>query len=817
MRISYIDCLSILVISFGANSLASSGPVHSELESGLRTYCLECHGNKKAKGGLNLATLLTQKPLIRNLTQWSHVIDLLSAKEMPPEEEEQPSKEMRARLLNILDQELNHFDYSKIDNPGFEHARRLSNLEYNNTIRDLFGIDLKPAERFPSELTGSSGFENSANTLFLQPALMERYIAAAERIVELTLPNQPESPEHKRARALIFIANPNDTFGEDQAAATIFKRFLQRAFRRPTISEELDRIQHQFKLARNSGQEFHSAIKQGIQAALISPNFLLRIETGQNKTASYRVNDWELASRLSYFLWASMPDQELFNLAVEGTLRKPHVLDAQIERMLKDPRADSLGSVFAAQWLGFRLIGNRVRFDPIDNPWCTDSLMAAMRAESAMFFVSLLRDDRSIDELVTADYTFMNEELANEIYANDQIKGSQMRRVSLKDHARGGILTHGSIMAITSNYKETSPIKRGNWILETVLGKPLPPPPPNAGAFNEEVRENDSLTFREKVELHSSNPSCRSCHSKIDPLGFSLENFDYFGRWRENYRVRVTERNDDKAFGLVTALRKLEGADLETRIEDLDIGSDTRKEILEWLTVIRSFKDHEVRGKVIETMTTSKQAQLVRILSWMEVGETNEEDPELLELLVALRELDQEELEERIGELEVDTQEMEEIREHAAWIRGLTVEALKSEFVELLDPSEQDEVVEILLAMELDSAEEEEEEDRWRRRRYELKPVDTQAFLPDGTPFSGPAGLKKVLIEKHRDDLARQVVSKMLAYALGRQLEYYDEPAIRKIIDELKANGYRFQILLKSIAMSYPFNYKKNPEPEITE
>ena len=228
----------ILVTSLGANSSPSPQAAQSEFERGLGTYCLECHGDMKAKGGLNLATLLTQKPLIRNQTQWNHVIDLLTAKEMPPEEEEQPSKEMRARLLHILDQELNHFDYSKIDNPGFERARRLSNLEYNNTIRDLFGIDMKPAERFPSELSGSSGFENSANTLFLQPALMERYIAAAERIVELALPNQPESPEHKRARGLIFIADPNDTFGEGQAAATIFKSFLQRAFRRPTSTED---------------------------------------------------------------------------------------------------------------------------------------------------------------------------------------------------------------------------------------------------------------------------------------------------------------------------------------------------------------------------------------------------------------------------------------------------------------------------------------------------------------------------------------------------------------------------------------------------
>jgi hypothetical protein len=495
-------------------------------------------------------------------------------------------------------------------------------------------------------MTGASGFENSANTLFLQSTLMERYIAAAERIVELTLPKEPKTASHFLTRTMILIAKPGETTTEREAAEKTLKKIIKRAFRQPASDRETDQVLELYFKFRRRGNDFEASVKQIIQGLLISPKFLFRVEQGNPTAESFQVSDWELASRLSYFLWASMPDSELFELAEKGTLHEPSVLSQQTERMLKNPKAESLGRVFAAQWLGFRLIGTRIRLDPIDNPWCTDSLMTAMRDESAMFFNSLIREDRRIANLVDADYSFINEELAQEIYELEDVLGTRMRRVTMRNPGRGGILTHASLMAVTSNHKETSPIKRGNWILETLLGLPFPPPPPNAGVFKEEVAENDSLTFREKVELHSSDPSCRSCHSKIDPLGFSLENLDYFGRWRESYRVRINEK-------------------------------------------------------------------------------VKESPPK-------------------------------------------------------------------------------------RRRRYEVKPVDANATLPDGTPFNGPAGLKTVIIEKHHADLVRQVVSKLLAYGLGRQLEYYDEPAIRRILTDLEKDDFHFQALLKRIVNSYPFQYKKN-------
>ena len=877
----------------------------TSLENHLSQYCFGCHGEEKTKGGLNLAQLLTQRPLIKNREQWNHVVDLVSAGDMPPEDEDQPNAEERRAILRFLDRELNHFDFSKIENPGFENARRLTNQEYNNTVSDLFGKPLAPADRFPADLTGASGFENSANTLFLQASRMERYIAAAERIVESAFPAESLSDKESASFQRIFFVLPGDlrrdaeeTVETEAAARRVLERFLLRAYRRPPSKEELSQAMERFgeTLIPNSGVDgFVSAVKQVIQATLISPKFLLRIEEGRDGADPWRISDFELASRLSYFLWATMPDDELFELASQAKLREPETLKAQIRRMLQSPKAETLGSVFAAQWLGFRFIGNRVRLDPIDNPWCTDSLMTAMREESGLFFTSLIRENKTLDDMIAAEYSYLNEELAREIYGIDTVKGSRMRKVRLSDPNRGGILTHGSLMAVTSNYKQTSPIKRGNWILETVLGRPLPPPPPNAGAFKEEVEENDSLTFRQKVELHSSDPSCRSCHSKIDPLGFSLENFDYFGRWRDSYRVRVIERDDQRALALTLAMRSLSQQELDARIDDLDSGPNARQKIRERLRKLRQLDENALHAQLTKTLSPAQQNQLIRTLDWLEIRVVDEEaerrlfhaverlralpqkqvdakiasfedEPEqraevaetlwelrqipeedlaadledfsedvreeildlleylgmmrneeelnqrLREHILALQELDLRELEERMDDLEAEPDEREEIAQGVNFLHNIPRKELSQVIETEWNGGEREEILDILLAMNILESEEEEEEPR-RRPRFERKPITAEAVLPDGTPFQGPAGLRKVLLEHHREDLLRQLVSKMLAYALGRQLEYFDESAIRSIMKQMEDDGYRLQSLVNGIASCYPFQYKKNPEP----
>ena len=629
-------------------------------------YCAGCHGPQTQTAGLNLTALAGQQPLVRNRETWTRVIDALEVGKMPPAGAPQPTGADRTALAALLTDAIENFDYSTVDNPGFEPVRRLTHRELDLTLRDLVGATFSVTERFPAELTGASGFDNSANTLFLESTLMERYIAAAERAVELMPPDAPATDAERRAHQLVFVAEPGGGVSDEEAAEQVLRRFLERAWRRPPTAEEVQRALDQYREARRSNSGYEASVKAALQSALISPNFLLRIETpapagpAADATEPYRISDWDLASRLSYFLWSSMPDEALRDLARRGELRDPDVLAGQVDRMLADPRADTLGTSFAAQWLGFQHVGTRIWLDPIDNPWCTDTLMTAMRDESSMFFLSLVRDNRPIRALIDADYTFVNRELATTLYGMEGITGDEMRRVPVTDPNRGGILGHGSILAVTSNYKDTSPVKRGHYILDVLLGTPPPPPPPGAGVLSEDVADLRKLSFREKLEMHSSNETCRACHSRIDPIGFSLETFDYFGRWRDAYHFR-------------------------------------------------------------ERVETEEEADEIRIV----------EDTNVFQ------------------------------------------------------------------------------ERRFYRNTY--TPINTAGSLPDGPSFEGPVGLKRALLAERHDDLVRQTASKMLAYALGRQLEYYDEPAVRKIIAALEADDFRFRTLIHEIVASYPFQYKRHP------
>ncbi|MEM6690491.1 MAG: DUF1592 domain-containing protein, partial [Planctomycetota bacterium] len=353
--------------------------------------------------------------------------------------------------------------------------------------------------------------------------------------------------------------------------------------------------------------------------------FLFKFEAAPRDTEEFRISDWDLASRLSYFLWGSMPDDQLFRVANSGMLHRPEVLRLEVNRMLQHPRAKSLGSQFAAQWLGSQHLGTRVRLDPIDNPWCTDSLMSAMRDETALFVHSLIVDNEPIDHLLSAQYTFLNEELADH-YGIDNVRGQTMRRVELEGYRRGGILGHGSILATTSFPGRTSPVVRGKWVLERLLGTPPPPPPPDVSELADEILENERLTIRQKLARHRESAKCNSCHQQMDPIGLALERYDWFGRYR---------------------------------------------------------------------------------------------------------------------------------------------------------------------------------------RRYENGRIDDRGTLPNGTNFSGLSGLNRVLIAERSADLVRQVTQKMLSYALGRQLEYYDEQTVRKIIESLGPKEYRFQDLVHEIVQSYPFQYKR--------
>ena len=598
----------------------ASGDLHRDAAPLLKTYCFECHGNEGASGELNLEKLLAESPIVTNRDKWVNVIEQSKNHVMPPEDGDQPSLEERTRLVAVLHNAIYNFDYSDIRDPGFEAARRLTHQEYSNTVRDLFGLRVSVTSRFPSDLSGTSGFDNSANTLFIQPLLMERYLSVAELVVDTAA-----ATEGNEVWTSILHSN---LASHPDKTSEIFGRFLRRAYRRPPTVPEIERSVSQVGAALNRGVDYDSALKAALQAVLITPQFLLITETSGEGLAEFPVDQWELASRLSYFLWASMPDDELLALAEANRLRDPDVLSRQVLRMIQDSRADTLGSIFAAQWLGSQHLGTRMRLDPIDNPWCTETLMAAMRDETAMFFCSLVRENQSITKLIDADYTYLNEELAR-LYKIKGVSGDSMQRVRIDPERRGGIFGQGSLLAVTSFPGRTSPVVRGKWILSEVLGTPPPPPPPNVSELPEDIEENRRLTFREKLELHRRKPNCAACHSQIDPLGFSLEHYDWFGRYREG----------------------------------------------------------------------------------------------------------------------------------------------------------------------------------GRRRK-----IDASGQLPNGTKFVGLPGLKEVIVQERRDDLVRQVTQKMLTYALGRQLEYYDEPAIRAITSTVAKDGYRFQTLINHIVQSYPFQYKRRRE-----
>ena len=590
----------------------------------IKNFCLDCHDGETQKGEINLKAALGSEPLVKNLDLWKTVINRIENGDMPPKKNDQPSYSEKKALLKWLDREVVQFDYSSIDDPGYEQARRLTHIEFSNTLRDLLGLNMNLVEDFPIDLSGKSGFDNSANTLFLQPILMERYLGAIDRAVEATVPLEG----NPTGKSPVLIVWPNNKEEELEAAGKIINRFLLRAFRRPPTNREVNEVSAVYNRSREKNEPFAIGIRRALAAALVSPVFLLKSEQVKETNESYQVDEFELASRLSYFLWASMPDDELFRMALEKRLAKPDEFARQVVRMLADSKSDALGNVFAAQWLGFDALGVRVRLDPIDNPWCTDTLMTAMKQESAMGFTSLVRKNKPLSDLIQSKTTYVNEELAK-FYKLKGVKGNEMRLVAHTDKRRFGLFGQASVLAVTSSPYRTSPIRRGEWILDSLLGTPPPPPPPDAGELDEDIEENRKLTFRQKLEMHSKNPRCYSCHREMDPLGFSLENYDWFGRWRSESRGRS---------------------------------------------------------------------------------------------------------------------------------------------------------------------------------------IDSKGRLPSGTEFEGPIGLRDVIVGEKLDDLARQITRKMLSYALGRQLEYYDVPAVRKILKVFKEDNYRLQTLLREVCSSYPFKYRKNPE-----
>ena len=330
----------------------------------------------------------------------------------------------------------------------------------------------------------------------------------------------------------IFVCRPAAGEPEAPCARRILTRLARRAYRRPVAAADVDPLLDLFAIGRADGDRFEDGIEMALSGVLVSPSFLFRAPRapeGIEPGSAYRLADIDLASRLSFFLWSSIPDEELLDLAERGRLRDPAVLDGQIARMLADPKTGALVENFGGQWLHLRNVADWTP-DPVRFADFDDSLRYAFERETELFLDYLIREDRSVLELIDADYTFLNERLAG-FYGVDGVNGGYFRRVPLEGTARGGILTHGSVLMVTSYPTRTSPVLRGKWVLENLLGAPPPPPPPDVPAL-EAGAGTSAGSLREALERHRANPACAACHAKLDPLGFALENFDAVGAYR---------------------------------------------------------------------------------------------------------------------------------------------------------------------------------------------------------------------------------------------------------------------------------------------
>jgi len=609
-----------LLLAFAA-AVAARGAEPDLFQADVRPlveqFCFPCHSGPKPKGDIDLEPFRDEASIQLGAPRWIHVLGEVSERHMPPKGKPQPSQPEREKIIDGLKAILGRIDESRLPkDPGRVILRRLSREEYNLTLRDLLGVTSRPADRFPPDGGGGGGFDNNADTLFVPPVLVERLIDAAAIALK-------EAPAER-----IFSASPGPDLAPREAARKILEDFVPRAWRRPVSREEIERWLGLFDEA-SAAEDFDGAVRTTLQGVLVSPSFLFRVEAPCPESEPCPTGDFELASRLSYFIWSSMPDEELLDLAREGKLSHPDVLPSQVRRMVRDPRSRSLSESFASQWLGIGVLRSGGGPDPRRFPEFTPSLRDAMLAEPVEFFDHVLREDRSLLDLLDGSYTFVNEELARH-YELPPVEGKELRRVDLPDRRRGGVLGMGAVLTLTSYPLRTSPVLRGKWVLEEILGTPPPPPPPMVGVLPQDDAPRDGLTFRKRLEAHRSKPQCASCHARLDPPGFGLENFDPIGRWR-------------------TAIRD--------------------------------------------------------------------------------------------------------------------------------------------------------------------QPVDSSGVLPTGETFEGPIELKKLLIAR-KDDFTRNLAEKMLAYALGRGLEYYDQAAVRRIVRGVAAAEYRAGALIEEIVKSYPFRHKRGRAPD---
>jgi hypothetical protein len=537
-------CLAPLLRSFAATPAEEYA---TAIQPILEKHCIECHGPVRHKADLNFASFTNYSQVVAAPAAWRTVFERVQAFEMPPKGTQELDFGSHQKLMAWLralpradsaDCEELASDRNTSFYRGYVMSRRLNRDEYNDTIFDLLGVDLRLQELLPADGGGGEGFDTSGNALFLSSIHIEKYLAAADRILDSLLVDDPTTlaPELAGARARLLSAEPSGTRAVREAARASLSTFARRAFRRAAPEDELERYLALFDRGWQRSEGFARSMRLPLKAVLVSPNFLFLAEPEPEQGGVQALAAIPLASRLSYFLWSSMPDNELLAAAENGDLADEDAYRNQIRRMLRDPKARRLGDRFALQWLDLGRLGTDVRPDARRYPEFDQALCTAMRQEVTAYFNYLVAEDRSLLELIDSEFTFVNSSLAA-LYGVQGVTNPDVQFVKLSDRNRGGVVGMAAIHTLTSFPTRTSPVLRGRWILESLLGEKVNPPPPNVPPLdaNPAVAER---TVREQLEAHRANPECASCHSKMDPLGFGLENFDVLGRWREQDRGR---------------------------------------------------------------------------------------------------------------------------------------------------------------------------------------------------------------------------------------------------------------------------------------
>jgi hypothetical protein len=491
----------------------------------VKEYCLECHSNRRSKAGLNFEVAVRKPGDPAFARKWMEAIANVNAHDMPPDDADQPSEDERKRFLDALAQ----IKYLAARDPGPFVIRRLTKVEYGNTLHDFLGVEATIAKELPDEVPGE-GYLNS-----LSPMQTEQYLGIANAALQ-------KMPAEVQKRLF---------GGEEVHVREVARSLARTAYRRPPTENELDVLVKVFDLGTANKLDRTASLRFMLKAVLVSPQFLF-ITPSKDAAKGEKIvplDDYQIASRLSYLLWATMPDAELSKLADEGKLHEPAVLKAQTKRLLADQRSRALFDGFGAQWLGLDTLATKT-FDAQKFPQMTPGMRRAMYDEARLLFDSIVRENRSVVTFVSADYTFLNPTLARLYGLEKKISGSDMQKVMLADANRGGILAMPGILATTSFATRTSAVKRGVWVLEQVLGQHVPPAPPNVPALEKQDQKKvANLTLRQRTELHRTNAVCNNCHKILDPIGFGLENFDAIGRWRDK----------DESGGPIDAVGELPG------------------------------------------------------------------------------------------------------------------------------------------------------------------------------------------------------------------------------------------------------------------